>query len=94
MSIVRFENLRYILGDLEGYMHVQGCVHAPEKNMEGPILLLLAQLETLCKHQVKTKADIKFQSVEGTSKHKHTQHLSKILYIYCFKALRNSYCNC
>lgn len=32
MSVEGFEKLQHIPGTLEGHMHVQGCVHAQEKN--------------------------------------------------------------
>lgn len=34
-------NQRYIPGNLEGFMHVQGCGHAEEWPEKGPLLLTL-----------------------------------------------------
>lgn len=79
MSIRSFEKRQYILGNLQGHVHVRGCVHtqscvyAKERVKKALISHLQKSLQALSKQEVKAKRDVEgaCQSTENIQKHKH-----------------------
>lgn len=66
MSIGSFKKLQYILGNLQGHMHVQGCVprqscaywYAQERAKKTLIYCVEMNLQALSKQEGKAKTDV------------------------------------